>query len=124
GTAAVQLAVNKAATGSTITWVTPPAITFGTALSAIQLNATSTVAGSFAYTPAAGTVLGTGTQTLDATFTPTDSTDYATGTAAVQLVVNKAATSSAITWATPAAITFGTALSATQLNATSTVAGT
>ncbi len=95
---------------------------YGTALSATQLNASSTVAGTFVYTPAAGTVLTAGSQTLSVTFTPTDSGDYTTATATVTLTVNKA--TPAITWATPAAITYGTALSATQLDASSTVAGT
>jgi len=74
----------------TITWQTPAAITFGTALSATQLDATATVDGTFAYTPAAGTVLPAGSQTLSVTFTPTDSIDYTTATATVQLTVNKA----------------------------------
>ena len=44
-----------------------------------QLDATAGgVAGSFAYTPAAGTVLGVGSQTLSVTFTPSDTTDYNT----------------------------------------------
>jgi subtilase family serine protease len=104
-----------------ITWATPAAITYGTALSATQLNASSTVAGSFSYSPAAGTVLGAGQQTLKVTFTPTDTTDYTTATDSVTLTVNKA--TPAITWATPAAITYGTALSGTQLDASSPVAG-
>lgn len=105
----------------TITWPTPAAITYGTALSATQLNATSTVAGAFAYTPSAGTVLSAGSQTLQTVFTPTDTTDYTTATATVILTVNKATPT--ITWPTPAAITFGTALSATQLNASASVPG-
>ncbi len=119
-TQTVSLTVNKAT--PTITWATPAAITYGTALSATQLNATSGgVAGTFVYTPAAGTVLTAGSQTLSVTFTPTDTTDYTTATQTVSLTVNKATPT--ITWVTPAAITYGTALSATQLNATSTVAG-
>ena len=105
-----------------LTWSTPAAITYGTALSATQLNATASVAGAFSYTPAAGTVLTAGTHTLSVTFTPTDTTDYTTATATVLLVVNQAAP--AISWATPAAIIYGTALSASQLNAASNVAGT
>jgi uncharacterized membrane protein len=119
-TASVTLTVNKAT--PTITWATPTAISYGTALSATQLDATSTVAGTFAYSPTAGTVLSAGQQTLNVTFAPTNTTDYATATASVTLTVNKV--TPAITWATPKAITYGTALSATQLNATSTVAGT
>jgi len=104
-----------------ITWPPPAAINYGTALSSTQLDATTTVAGTFVYNPAAGTVPGAGTQTLSVTFTPTDTTDYTTGTASVSLTVNKAAPP--ITWVAPAAITYGTALTATQLDASSTVAG-
>ena len=118
-TATVNLIVNQAT--PTITWATPTAISYGTALSATQLNASSTVAGAFAFSPAAGTVLGIGAQTLGVTFTPTNTTDYTTATSSVTLTVNKA--TSTITWATPSAISYGTALSATQLDASSTVAG-
>ena len=38
----------------TITWATPADITYGTALSATQLNATASAPGTFAYTPAPG----------------------------------------------------------------------
>ena len=51
-----------------ITWPTPSAITYGAALSSTQLDATPTVAGSFVYSPAAGTVLTAGTQTLSVDF--------------------------------------------------------
>lgn len=112
--------INKAT--PTISWATPAAITYGTALSATQFNASSTVAGTFVYTPVTGTVLTAGSSTLSVTLTPTDSTDYNTASATVTLTVNKATPT--ITWATPAAITYGTALSATQLNAFSTTAGT
>ena len=44
--------------------------------------------GTFAYTPAAGTVLTAGTQTLTVTFTPTDTTDYTTASKSVTLTVN------------------------------------
>ena len=100
-----------------VTWATPAAITYGTTLSGTQLNAASgSAAGTFAYTPAAGTVLGVGTQTLSATFTPTDTTNYSSATISTTIIVNKA--SPVITWATPATIIYGTALSGTQLSAT------
>lgn len=105
----------------TLAWATPAAIPYGTPLSSTQLDATSTVNGTFVYTPAAGTVLGVGTQTLSVTFTPTDTTDYTTSTQTVQLVVNQA--TPAVVWPTPAAITYGTPLSSAQLDATSTVSG-
>jgi hypothetical protein len=75
----------------TITWATPSPITYGAGLGSNQLNATASVAGTFVYTPTAGTVLGAGAQTLTATFTPTDTTDYKTATANVTLIVNQAA---------------------------------
>src|SRR5205823_2413985 len=75
----------------TITWANPADITYGTALSGTQLNATASVPGSFVYTPAAGTVLPAGAnQTLSTTFTPTDTTNYTTANKSVTLTVNKA----------------------------------
>jgi N-acetylneuraminic acid mutarotase/sugar lactone lactonase YvrE len=115
----VTLTVKQAA--PTISWTVPAAIIYGTPLSAPQLNASSSVAGAFSYSPAAGTILTAGPQTLTATFTPTDTIDYTTVTSTVTLTVIQA--TPAITWTTPAAITYPTALSATQLNATSTVTG-
>ncbi len=106
-----------------ITWNNPAPISVGTALGATQLNATTTVPGTFVYTPAAGTVLPVGTgHTLSVTFTPTDTFSYTTATASVTIDVLKP--TPVITWPTPADIVYGTALSATQLNATTTVPGT
>src|SRR5271157_4599397 len=104
-----------------ITW-TPAPITYGTALSSTQLNATASVPGTFVYSPAAGTTPATGTDTLSATFTPIDTTDYTTAMQTVSLTVSKV--TPVITWTTPAAITDGTTLSSTQLNATASVIGT
>ncbi len=70
-----------------ITWATPANIVYGTPLSGAQLDASSTVAGTFMYAPVAGTVLATGPQTLTATFTPTDTVTYTTGKASVTLTV-------------------------------------
>ena len=57
-----------------IIWATPSNITYGTALGASQLNASTTpsVAGTFTYNPVAGTVLNSGVQWLTATFAPSD----------------------------------------------------
>jgi hypothetical protein len=85
--AAVSLTVTKAT--PTITWLTPDPSAYGSALSAAQLNARASVPGTFAYTPAAGTVLTAGTQTLSATFNPTDTADYTTAQATVSLVVDE-----------------------------------
>jgi hypothetical protein len=115
-----------AKTTPTITWATPAAINYGTALSATQLNATATVAsvtiaGTFAYSPAAGTVLTAGSKVLSVTFTPTDTATYNSASGTVTLTVNKVTPT--VTWGTPATIAYGTALSATQLNATASVPG-
>jgi len=117
---ATTIQVNQAT--PVVTWNTPAAITYGTTLSATQLNATASVPGSFVYSPAAGTLLTAGTHTLGVTFTPTDNTDYATASATSSIVVNQATPT--VTWAAPAAITYGTKLNATQLNATASVPGT
>jgi hypothetical protein len=69
-----------------VSWSNPADITFGTPLSATQLNATANVPGSFAYTPPAGTQLSLGTQPLQALFTPTDAVDYTT--AGPSVVIN------------------------------------
>jgi len=122
GTVTRSFTLSIAKATPALTWATPQPIAYGTALSATQLNATASVPGTFAYAPAAGTVLGAGTQTLSVTFTPTDGGNYGSASATVTLLVNRATPT--ITWADPAAITYGTALSATQLNATASVPGT
>jgi hypothetical protein len=74
-----------------ITWPAPADITYGTALSSAQLNATSMVPGTLVYTPPAGTVLNAGSgQTLSVTLSPTDKSDYASTTATVSITVNVA----------------------------------
>jgi hypothetical protein len=115
----VTVTVNKATPA--ITWLTPAAIKYGTALGALQLDASSTVAGTFVYSPLAGTVLTAGSHTITTTFTPTDTADYTSAPASVTVTVTQA--TPAITWATPVAITYGTALGAAQLNASSPVGG-
>jgi hypothetical protein len=106
----------------TVTWNAPSAITYGTALSATQLDATASVPGTFAYNPALGTVLTAGTHTLGVTFTPTDTTDYQSSTGSTTIKVNQATPT--IIWPTPAAIAYGTPLGTTQLNATASTPGT
>lgn len=86
---AVSNALSQTVTKATpaIVWATPAPIAHGIALSATQLNATTGVAGSFSYAPAAGTVLGVGTHTLSTEFTPADPLDYNSATATVSLNV-------------------------------------
>jgi ELWxxDGT repeat protein len=80
-----------------INWSTPADITAGTALDGTQLNASTNVGGTFAYTVtatsanASGAVLAAGpNQSLTATFTPTDTADYNTATATVSINVTSA----------------------------------
>jgi len=80
---------------SVITWATPVPITYGTALSSTQLDATASVPGAFVYSPAAGAVprvprSPATCDTLKVTFTPTQTTDYTKETATVCIVVNPA----------------------------------
>jgi hypothetical protein len=97
----------------TITWANPGTITYGTALSATQLDATASwtvggntvnVPGSFTYNPAAGTVLSAGNnQTLSVSFTPTDTSDYtnARATTSINVTQHATATTTAMVASTP-----------------------
>jgi RHS repeat-associated protein len=80
-----------------IVWPTPAQISYGTALSATQLDATASVAGTFLYLPAAGTVLRAGPQTLSVVFTPTNTTTYSVVSQSVTIYVQGSAGS---TWDT------------------------
>ncbi len=91
----------------TIQWTAPAAITYGTALSATQLDATASVPGTLTYSPALGAVLNAGSTTLSVTFTPNDTTDYTTATENVGLTVNPASTSLTMQ-ATPPKPVYGT----------------
>jgi hypothetical protein len=74
----------------TLTWAAPAPIIYGEPLGSSQLNATVAVvgpapAGGLSYSPASGTVLGPGTQTLSVTAAAT--TDYNAATTSVSLSV-------------------------------------
>lgn len=118
----VTITVNKAT--PVITWANPAPITYGTTLNAInQLNATTSAPGSFTYTPGVGTLLNAGAnQVLKADFHTSDPANY-NDVLNIQrtITVNKA--TPVVTWSNPAAITYGTPLTATQLNATFSVGG-
>ena len=99
-TRSVSIAVNRAT--PLISWNNPAPLSFGTPLGATQLNATASVPGSFVYTPASGTLLGSGAgQTLSVTFTPNDSANYAGSAASVAIDV--ARSTQVISFAPPAA---------------------
>jgi ribosomal protein S27E len=108
----------------TITWINPADIICGTALSGTQLNAVATdpvtgntIPGTFAYTPASGTVLSAGVKILHVDFTPTNTAYYNTTSKEVTINVLKATPT--INWNNPADIKYGTALSSIQLCASS-----
>ena len=105
-------------------WSTPADITYGTALSATQLNATASVPGTFVYTPVAGhraerrcrpDAVGDLHADRRGELHDGDEDDLD------QRAEGDAARSRG---RAPADITYGTALSATQLNATANVPGT
>jgi hypothetical protein len=74
-----------------ITWPQPAAIVYGAALDATQLNATASTAGTFSYSPGAGTVLAAGVaQTLFVQFTPSDTVNYSSTSAVTVLTVTPA----------------------------------
>jgi uncharacterized repeat protein (TIGR03803 family) len=85
-TAMVLINVLKAS--PVIVWNNPNAIASETPLGNAQLNATANTPGTFAYTPAAGTVLAPGfSQTLTAVFTPADAENYTSQTASASIDV-------------------------------------
>lgn len=118
--ATATLVIEKAV--PSLTWNTPASIVYGTMLDSGQLNATAPVPGNITYDPPAGTILGAGSRTLTATFTPADLNNYASTAASVQLNVVKATPT--ISWSDPSEIVYGTQLGGAQLNATASVPGT
>ena len=98
-TAIQKITAQKAA--SVITWANPAPITYGTPLSATQLNATANTAGTFIYTPAASRVLTAGVQSLSLRFVPSSQANFTTVVDDVVLTVNSVDTTVAITSSTP-----------------------
>jgi probable HAF family extracellular repeat protein len=104
--ASVSVVIDVNAAVPALTWSTPTPIVYGTTLSAVQLNATSSVAGTFTYTPPVGTLLNAGAQTLLATFTPDDQQNYGSGEISVLLVIQKA-NQPALSLDAPATLVYG-----------------
>lgn len=103
-----------------VTWANPASITSLTPLSALQLNATANVQGTFTYTPPVGTLLNVGSNQLSVAFLPSDNSAPITKT--VSITVTKGTPT--LLWPAPATTAYPTALSGTQLNATANVPGT
>ncbi len=121
----ISLSGTGAQATPSITWPAPAAITYGTALSSTELDATASAPGSLTYSPAAGTVLEVGPQTLTATFTPTDAIDYADASANVTLSVSKATPANSLTSsANPTYVGAPVTFTATVTSAAGTPTGT
>ena len=101
---------------------TASAITYGQALSNATLSGgNASVVGTFAFiNPTTAPFAGTSIQPV--TFTPTDAANYNAVSANVSFTVGKA--TPVVTWSNPVGITYGTALSGTQLNSVASERGT
>jgi len=106
-------------TPSSLTWAQPAAMEYGTPLSAIQLDATPSVAGAITYNPAAGTVLPPGITPVIATFVPTDAFDY-TGVTQTQSITVTAPT---LTGISPSSGKLGDAATTLTVNGQGLVQG-
>jgi large repetitive protein len=83
-----------------ITWPQPASITYGTALSSTQLDATATPANvypSATYSPAAGKIVSVGNVTLTVTFAERGDGNYGTTSATTTLQVVQAPSTTSIT---------------------------
>jgi hypothetical protein len=83
--AEVSIVVTKA--NPVITWANPAPISYGTPLSESEFNASASIPGTFVFTPAKGTVLTPGKQSLEAVFAPEDGANYASAQATVSILV-------------------------------------
>src|SRR3989475_10536856 len=114
--------VEKPKAAPAITWNTPADIVYGVALGAEQLSATASVPGGFVFTPGSGTLLNAGdNQILHVDFIPADTASY--NSASMDVLINVQKSTPQIAWSNPADINYGVPLSATQLNAAASVAG-
>ena len=102
------MTINVLPVTPTITWANPADIVYSTPLGPAQLDAASSVAGTFTYTPAAGDVLDAGpAQTLRATFTPADSVDFQAVMVSTPINVLRAPL---VVTASDATVTYGAAI--------------
>ena len=88
----------------TTAWHRPHSVAYGTPLGAGQLDAGASVLGTFVYAPAAGTVLPVGTDSLSATFYPSDAGTYAPTTVSTTMVVKPTATTTTLSFTSPVVV--------------------
>jgi YVTN family beta-propeller protein len=79
--------INVTQATPTIIWNNPADIVYETPVSSVQLDANSSVNGTFIYNPPLGTVLSEGYQTLHVNFTPDDAINYTSASANVTINV-------------------------------------
>jgi len=135
---AIQVVVGL--TVPTISWTAPAgAMTYGAALGGLlgasALNGSTVVAGTFSYTATllpggspisvtSATILGAGSYNLTATFSPTDTTTYASASGSIALTVAKAAPTVALMSSAPAAtVTSSITFTATVSSSAGTPSG-
>ena len=123
-TATANVTITVAKATPVITWANPTDIVYGTPLGATQLNATTTVAGTFVYTPGAGTVLTAGAAQIAVDDLHADRCRELHDCDEGGRDQRREGDAGRSPGRAPADIVYGTALSATQLNATTTVPGT
>jgi len=126
GLSAGTFVIEKATPTATLAVNNSPQTYNGSPKAATVSVSTSSVPGAAAniLTGGAAAQSNAGTYAVAADFVPTDTTNYnsLTGLSAGTFVIEKA--TPLITWANPADITYGVALSAAQLNASASVPGT
>ncbi len=92
-TSSKSVTINVTKATPTITWLEPRSISYGSALGEVELDAQADVAGTFTYTPSAGTILSMGqNHELAVLFTPTDILNYTTQEAKVYIDVTDPST--------------------------------
>jgi hypothetical protein len=124
-TVTVQSDVDVDPATPVITWTNPADILDGAPLSSTQLNAIANVPGTFVYTPPAGTVLPVGQQQLlGVYFSPTDTTNYNTVGASVNINVDYGPAAKLAFMQQPTATSSGTVINPAVTVAVEDSAGT
>jgi hypothetical protein len=123
-----HVTINVTSQATPIVAINPVSITYGTALANSQLSGvaiftlrgnTVIVPGAFTYTSAAGSVPNAGNaQSTTVTFTPTDTTDYASVSSSVFVTVAQATPT--VASVNPVNLTYGTTLANGQLSGAAT----
>jgi Flp pilus assembly CpaE family ATPase len=117
--AEVEFTVNKLS--PRVEWQQPEAISYGTPLGEAQLCAEADIEGKLIYNPPAGTILPEGVHALSVIFIPDDQVNYNTAVSVASLTVSRLIPH--IEWSDPSPIFYGARLSATELNAKSSIPG-